>query len=274
MLCLQAKAAKLWVCLSFSAYVSAVQETAAVELAAWLSCLDSQGPARGRFGDGADVRQVAWRHTNTVDAVVVVVAILNLANLCPKRFLLTEVERGAFDRRDLTGWDEIGADRGEATACHVHLVFEVSLTRACASEVEVRVVCEVDNRLFVGGGFVIDPELVVFSKRVSNRGGELARVAFLHIRRDVRKLDTIAFDCRVPVPFVEAARAPVKRVLIVVGLELVLGAVQREGCICNPVSDPTCDDKDAASGVHQHRKLLSILRERQGKERGSKSRFA
>lgn len=60
---------------------------------------------------------------------------------------------------------------------------------AFAGEVPVGVVREVDHCGFVGGGGVVELELVIIVERVGDTGGERAGITFLAVGADVGEAD-------------------------------------------------------------------------------------
>ncbi len=79
---------------------------------------------------------------------------------------LGEVEGRAGDRRELAGGDELGVDGGVAAGVEHEGVAE---DVAGAGEIEVGVVGEVDDGGLVGGGGVVDAQLVA-RRGCSGRG--------------------------------------------------------------------------------------------------------
>ena len=89
------------------------------------------------------------------------------------------------------GGDQFVVDGGEAVGVDHHFVVQ-DVAFALPGEVEVGVVGEVDDGGLVGGGGVIDLELVLRGEGVDHFRGQGAGKAFLAILADVGQLERLA----------------------------------------------------------------------------------
>ena len=125
------------------------------------------------------------------------------------RMRSAEIERSALDAAQLAGRDEAFVDRRELVSVDRHLVAEdIAFTRA--REVEIGMVGQVDDRVLVGCGGVVDLELVIVGPGVHHGAGQVAGIAFLAVLAQVRELEALARTfLRFPYDFVEAAQPAV-----------------------------------------------------------------
>ena len=80
---------------------------------------------------------------------------------------LGEIERRAGDGLQFAGGDQVGVHGGEAVGIDHDFVAQ-DVAFALAGEVEVGVVGQVDDGRLVGGGGVVDLELVLRGERVDH----------------------------------------------------------------------------------------------------------
>ena len=96
---------------------------------------------------------------------------------------LPEIERRAFDRRELAGGNQRRVHRREAIRVERELVLQ-DVAGSGSGEIEVAVLREVDRRRLVGGGVVVDDQLVGRRQRVGDAGVEVAGIAFVAVGAD------------------------------------------------------------------------------------------
>ena len=142
-----------------------------------------------------------------------------------------KVERRTRDASDLARRDQRGVHGREPVGVQRdHVAQDVTL--AVSRQVEVAVLCEVDQRSAVGGGVVIENQLVSVRERVGDRGPHSARVALLAVGAGIPKHETDRVRtlerCRVPDHLVEALETAVEVIGTVVLRQRVGLAVQRE----------------------------------------------
>src|SRR3984885_15601351 len=96
---------------------------------------------------------------------------------------------------------------------------------ALAGEIEIRMVGQVDDSIFVSRRLVIDAQLVIISKRVSDSGRQIAGITFLAVFAEVRQGQhrsaeilrrLSSHNCRSPYHFVESALPAMQAVLAIV----------------------------------------------------------
>src|SRR2546427_12430721 len=112
---------------------------------------------------------------------------------------------------------------------------------ACASEVEIAVLREIDWRRFVRRREVVDDQLVLSGERVRHSHVEVARIAFLTIGTRVPQLERRCAARRTPHALVKSLAAAVQMIRTDVRGELVGLSVQREARVGNAVG-ATADD--------------------------------
>src|SRR5205814_199915 len=94
---------------------------------------------------------------------------------------LPEVEGRAAHGRELPGGDQRRVHGGEAVGVDGQLVGQDVAPRGGAGEVEVRVLGQVHGRGLVGGGRVLDAQLVAVAEAVGDARGQRARVALFAV---------------------------------------------------------------------------------------------
>src|SRR5215472_1713945 len=105
---------------------------------------------------------------------------------------------------------------------------------------------QVEDARFVGGGSVIDLQLVSGCQRIRNGDRESAGVTFLAVITDVAQLNRgRAFSRCVfgpPDAFIEPLGASVQRILAVILLQAILAAIERKPAIGDAVA-VTADER-------------------------------
>ena len=139
---------------------------------------------------------------------------------------LRKVERSAIDGLQFTGGNQAGIDRREFRSVQREHVAE-DVAFALAGEIEVGVIGEVDDGVFVGGRGVIDFEFAA-CERVADDSGERAGIACFAGFADVGEFDAAGNFFALPNLIVEAVRAAVQRVGRIVDRQIVGFAVERE----------------------------------------------
>src|SRR5262249_45646029 len=155
---------------------------------------------------------------------------LALADPCSDCRRLSEVERRARDRRELACWNQSRVDRRVPVRIECELVVEnISPT---TSEVEVRVLCEIDDRRLIGRSFVLDAQLVVRCECVGDSCRKRSGIALISIRTGVTEPYAYVFSVpkwlAAPHDLVESFHAAVQMIRTVVGGKLERSAVDRE----------------------------------------------
>ena len=102
---------------------------------------------------------------------------------------------------------------------------------AAAVQIEIRMVCKVDNSFFVCVRLIGYGKGAVFFQRIYNGNVQRSRVSFLHIGADIckrqRRLVTVLAPCA-PHSFVKTDLTAVRRKRAAVGIQLVGFAVKSE----------------------------------------------
>src|SRR5690606_26321983 len=166
-----------------------VQEIAAVELHARLGRVHFHDAPRLRILDaGRELESVAV----AVQHVVVVVPAAELDLLVvgidagPDRGLRAEIERCAFDARELARRNERSIDGRVAIRIDRELVTE-HVARAVAGQVEVGMLREIHDGRFVRRRVVIEDELVLVGERIRHARFERAGKALVAVRARMRE---------------------------------------------------------------------------------------
>ena len=168
----------------------AVQKIPRVELYSRLCGQNFQYAAGAGIGNARRQRQAVARAIQN-KVVVVAPAEFNLlvigVDARPNGCGLAEVKWSAFDLPQFAGGNQRVVHRSEPVGVDLNLVLQ-DVALALAGEIEVRVVGEIQHRVFVGGRGVVDLQLVRVGQRVGHFRGQLARIALLAIRADVGQL--------------------------------------------------------------------------------------
>ncbi len=155
-----------------------------------------------------------------------------------------EVEGRAGDFGQLAGGDQRVVGRRVVIRVEEELVFE-DRPGALAAEVEVAVVGHVHQRRLVGGGEVIDAELVHLGQHVLDGDLESSGIALFTVGADVGEPYAGAVGCverlTVPERLVESLEATVQVVGLIVDVQLVVDPVQREASVRDAVGAATGD---------------------------------
>ena len=163
MLRLQAKARPMLVGMAALAYVRPIEEIAAVELHTRFCGQDLHYPAALGFGDPCGQPQLAVP-AGDHEVVIVAQSIGHLLVLVvgPLTYWCggPEVEGRALHRQQLSGGDEPNVDGRDVVRIDHQLMVQ-DRTAVMAAQIEVAMVGQVDRRGLVGGGFVLDPQLVL-----------------------------------------------------------------------------------------------------------------
>ncbi len=177
----------------------AAEKAAAVELHPRLGGAHLDGAARDGVGDLEEGRaQLAVGNAVARDNEVVVVAVDNLVDARANGRRDGKVKRGVLDARELARGDEIGAHGRVVGHRRLDDVVEDGAAPG-ASEVEVRVVCHIDNRRRIRGAVVADVERVVVRELVRDLEGQRAGVALVAVLGHERQHDRVAHDLASPV---------------------------------------------------------------------------
>src|SRR5689334_24586618 len=111
--------------------------------------------------------------------MIVTVAKLELLvvviNAFADRVCFAEVERSARDVSDLTGRNRLRVG-GNETVRTQHEVMLENVSVAFTREIEIGVVRQVENGVYVGRRGVIDPELVVVRQSVDDSRAQVAGI--------------------------------------------------------------------------------------------------
>ena len=122
--------------------------------------------------------------------------------------------------------NQAGIDRREFRSLQREHVAE-DVAFALAGEIEVRVIGEIDDGVFVGRRGVVEFQFAA-CERVADDRGQRAGIAGFAILADVGQLDAAGNFFALPNLIVEAVRAAVERVGRVVDRQVVGLAVERE----------------------------------------------
>ena len=98
---------------------------------------------------------------------------------------------------------------------------------ALAVEVKIAVIREIQDRVLIGLGMVMDAEAVALPAE-AHRERERAGIALLAVGRDARKYEAVGILVRIPDVFVKAAQAAVQMVHAVVFCKGIAFSVQLE----------------------------------------------
>ena len=208
----------------------AVEKLPRVDLQPRLIAADDHGPARLRIGEAGDG---AHRSGGGTDDEVVI----ELGQDVPRRSI---VERRACDRFDGAGGDDRIA-RGEGVGGDRQQVTE---NVACAGEVPVGVVGQVDGRRLIGRRAHLDAQLVVVRERVGRPRIDRARIPGVPFGGTVEQRERGAIHLSGrdgPVGPVPAPGAAVQVVGRVVGVEVIRDSPEHEARVADPVRDPAAD---------------------------------
>src|SRR6478672_6179312 len=149
-------------------YGGAVEEVAGIELHAGLGGVDVERTSRGRLHDVRGTYEASLVSAVDDPGVIVAAAVLQLdvvgVDACADWRWCAEIERGLRDLHQLAGGDERRVHRDDLAGGDGEHVAE-DVARAVAGEVPVGVVGEVDRRRLVGGGLVVDRDLVAVVER-------------------------------------------------------------------------------------------------------------
>ena len=119
---------------------------------------------------------------------------------------LMEIQRGSCYRGQLAGGDEPGVDGGVAVrGNHDHVVENVSLPFAC--QVEIAVIGQIQHRVFIGGGEVLDLQRMRF-EGVADLRRQRAGKPLIAILADQGELDPVGNLLPLPYQLVEATIPP------------------------------------------------------------------
>ncbi len=242
MLRLEAEAGTLRVDLAALAGDRAIEEVAGVELHSRLRGGHLHRAAGRRLVDAHDTLEPGRRARE--DHVVVVAAAegdlwMIGVNACANRRGLAEVEWRPFDGGEVSHGDEPLVHRRVAVGLDFDVVPE-HIAVAGASEVEVRVLRQVDRRGLVGRRLVVEPQRVVVGQGVGDLGLQRARVAHVAVRAGVRehhahRVGTLE-GLGLPVGLVETLWSAVQVVLAVVLRQRVGRAVDGERPLADAVA--------------------------------------
>ena len=166
-----------------------------------------------------------------------------LADAGADGFGLGEIQRCPFHVGEGAGGDEVGVGQRVAVGGDPD---DVPEDVAAAGEVEVGVVGEVDGGGLVGGGFVLEAQLVVVGERVDDGDGHVAGVTFLAVGAADVESDAVTpgvggdYDA-LPDALREAFPAAVDVVLPEIRGHLVVCPVDGEAGVGDAVGDAADD---------------------------------
>ena len=154
-----------------------------------------------------------------------------------------EIERRAVDRRELAGGNQRGVHRRETIGVDRQSMIE---DVAASGEIEITVLCEVDDRRLVGRRVVVDRQRVRRRQRVRDCDVQRSRISFVSVLALERVGDTDVSAAleRLGAPqlLVESFHAAVQMIRSVVRREMERRAVQRERALRDPVA-VSADDR-------------------------------
>src|SRR5689334_10398444 len=186
-----------------------IEEIARIELDAGLVGMYLEITAGIRvFGSGGYRRKIA----GMVQHKIMVVASAEL------KLLVILIDAGAYFRRlpeierrfchwlNFSRRNQSAVHRSEAV-CVEHEFFVQDGAAARAAQIEVRMVGQVHDCVFVRRGAVVDVQRVFIVQRIANRNLELARIALFAVLTRVAKLQARTLVAR---DFLSAPHAPVE----------------------------------------------------------------
>ncbi|KVG69041.1 hypothetical protein WJ55_10795 [Burkholderia ubonensis] len=219
-----------------AAHAHAVQIVARIELQAALIGRYDQLAAAFRIVDARDrpdrTRAVA-QHEAVIEAARPRELRMRPVEARAERRALPEIEsraghvRGAGrDQRVVDFEERVGVD-AQHVAAHV--------AARAAAEVEVAVIREVERRRRIGDAGVVDRQRAVVVERVANLHAHVARKARVAFWRIEPQRQPAAVVDDFPALAVKAARAAVQQIAVLVAIEQVVDAVEREARAGDPV---------------------------------------
>ncbi len=160
---------------------------------------------------------------------------------------LVEVQGRSRHRGQLAGGDESGVDGGVAVRGNHHQVVE-NVSLPFAGKVEVAVIGQIQDRVLIGGGKVLDLERMRF-QRIADPRGQGAGKTLIAILADQGELHPMGNFMPLPQQLVEAYDSPVQGVDAVVCRKLIALAVQAKGGMGDAVAVAPDDGSEVAFGI-------------------------
>src|SRR4051812_35453558 len=110
------------------------------------------------------------------------------------------------------------------------------IAAALSGKIEVAVVGEIHDCVFVGCGLVIDDKFVFLGKLIGNAHGEISWIAFFTVLAGVTELNCgtaalVGDKCCVPHAFIETFWATVQMIRPVIARETISCAVEDEDAL-------------------------------------------
>src|SRR5690348_3289907 len=235
---------------------AAVEEIAAVKLNARLRGQDFQFPSRFFVVNAGGEDEAGLVIAIQDEIVVVALAEFELlvvvidARADGRGF--AKIEGSACDIFEFSGGNEGGVDGGELIRVDFHF-FAEDVAVPFSGEIEIRMIGDIEDRVFIGGGGIIDAELVGFGERVNNAGGEIARIAFLAVLAEISEFEGFGGGSGDvlggPDAFVEALSAAVKAVLAVILRQSIRFPVEFKFCVGDAVGITSGDGAEVGGIV-------------------------
>ena len=92
--------------------------------------------------------------------------------------------------------------------------------RAFAAQIEIRMVCQVDDRVAIGGSAVIDAQLVIEQSVIDERG-EIAGIALFAVFAEICEMQNVPVFAYGPLALIEPAETAVQMIRAVVARQLI-----------------------------------------------------
>ena len=156
-----------------------------------------------------------------------------------------EIEGRERDAAESADGDHRGIGGRDAVALDLQNVVENAAV-ALAVEVEIRVIGQVDRRLFIGYGMVENTELAILED-ISHADVERPGIVLFAVGRDDGQAELVPHHLVFPDLFVEPDFAAVQVVAAVVAVELILRAVDREFALADAVAEPPDERAEIAA---------------------------
>lgn len=220
-----------------------IQEIARVKLHSGLSSVNDHLASRLRFHHGCPQAHGLAFAQDIVEIVANGIA-LNLFDAFADHCRLREVKGGSFNRFDLASGDQCVIRRSIFVGKDGQFMAE-NVAIALASQVEIAMVRQVDRRVLIGRGCVINVKLIFVRQRVPNGDIQGSGVAFISVFARMLQYERIAESVLLgrcsPHDFVEAFFPAMQSIRAVVCRQRILFAIERKLAFGNAIGHASRD---------------------------------
>src|SRR5882724_1481847 len=224
MLRLQAECCPATVGLATFAGSGSVEKVSGIELnsrlggpdfedAAGLRLVDNSRQSQGAVFDPACQNEIVVVSHPQLDLLLI---LIDASTDCCRR---RKIKRSSLHRAKFAGRDQSGVDGGELVGVQQQAMLEdvaISLPR----QIEVGVVCEIDDGFLVRGRGVVNHQRILLGERVNHLDGEISGKSLFHVFAEIRQLQRgsggAGYVLRGPDPLVETDVAAMQSVFPVV----------------------------------------------------------